>query len=163
MGSLPAFLDLHHQDKISSTTLANSPNAFQPGRGRVSSPALTSSSQLTYTQISEPAQLCCPGEVQGQLSGVLQLVRGRDSFAHSYELWTSSPACCRSRRSVMLWGRDHLTLEQATPQQAKQGQFSWCSPTPLHPHHHLPPPSRIRSTVLPRHRSGFSSAQFLRQ
>lgn len=47
-----------------------------------------------------PALLCCPGEVEGSLSGVLQPLRGRDSPYTLYDPRDSSSVCL----SHWVWG-----------------------------------------------------------
>lgn len=76
---LPALPYLSCQGKLSSNVLARPPNVTIGSRqGQVShSPALLAGSPTPTTP--EPAPMCCPGKVQGPLSPVLQLVRGREN------------------------------------------------------------------------------------
>lgn len=81
MVSLPALPHTHHQGKLFSTALTSLPNITGiKSQGR---PVLlfhtlrAGSSELTQTG---PALLCCPGNVWGLLSQVLQLLRVRDSL-----------------------------------------------------------------------------------
>lgn len=86
--SLPSLLLPHHWGQLSSTGLASSPSALAWQRQsqlscsralRASSPHLHPQPPLLPPMPTEPALLCCPGEVQGLLSQVLQPVRDRAS------------------------------------------------------------------------------------
>lgn len=129
-----AFPHPHHCGKLSSTTPASSPYAVNSkGQGWFScshafgtdSPALT---------LPEPALLYCPGKVQGLLSWVPQLLRGRGSSLTYHR--------------CVCGGGGHLSLSLATTWQTRDmGPALSLSP----PQGRLTraPSSRVSSTVLP--------------
>lgn len=74
-------LHQHRQGKLSTTALASISNAVT-GKGQSQLSFIHDLRTVSATPMTpEPALLCCPGEVQGPLSGLLQLVRGRSSFS----------------------------------------------------------------------------------
>lgn len=73
-----------------------------------SSPELLPSgmAHLCASQPAVSARLCCPGEVRGPLSQLLQLVRGRDNFPELMTLWAAF-LTARGGDSQQGWGH-HL-------------------------------------------------------
>ena len=87
------------------------PTPMPPQNRQMAGPALLHSRPwgwLTCSQPLGPALLCCPGKIQGPLSGVLQLVRGRASSLKLIDSVSSFPDCQR-------WGQGGITSVPKPP------------------------------------------------
>lgn len=99
VGQPAGSLHPHHQGGLPSTAPASSPYvARRKGQGWFSCFHVPRAGSSTPVPPG-PALLDCPGEMQGPLSLVLQMVRG----------WVSSPNCHRWRW-VRAWSVDILTM-----------------------------------------------------